>query len=91
MWWLTVGWDRPDGSMRSQAHTSSASAEAMKLTAVAGGSGSDSAANDRASVSAVGLVEHLGADRGAAGDRVEHGGGAAAMLQLYRQIFELIH
>ena len=52
MWWLTVGWDRPDGSIRSQAQTSSASAEAMKLSSRSR-IGSDSAANERANVSAV--------------------------------------
>ena len=74
MWWLTVGCDRPDGSIRSHAHTSSASAEAMKLSSRRR-MGSDSAANERANVSAVCLVERLGADRRAAGDRVEHGSG----------------
>ena len=28
MWWLIVGWDRPDGSTRSQAQTSPPAAEA---------------------------------------------------------------
>src|SRR5215210_3365513 len=52
MWGLTVGCERPEGSIRSQAQTSSASAEAMKLRSRRR-IGSESAANDRASVSAV--------------------------------------
>ena len=74
MWWLTVGCERPDGLDEvAGAH----------LVAVGGGDATSAAAADRIgrgrrttgpAVSAVGLVEHFGSDRCAAGDRIEHGG-----------------
>ena len=74
MWWLTVGCERPDGSMQiAGAH----------LVGVGGGDEAQQAEADGIGQGGErprqrfgrGLVERFGADGCATGDRIEHGSG----------------
>ena len=89
MWWLTVGWERPDGSTRSHAQTSSFDGrdERQQPQPDRVGEGGERLGEELGLV----FVEAVLTDRRAAGDGIERCGAAGYHGETISKIFEEIH